>query len=85
MAAVATFGTVVTALPPLEHLVQPQEIPVLWLGQIVLRLLFPVVSLLRPGLLVLLLDVLVQRLGMCCCSYCFQWQSECRYMASWCN
>ena len=49
-------------LPPLEHLVPPQEIPVLWLGQVVLRLLFPVVSLLRPGLLVLLLEVLVQRL-----------------------
>ena len=49
-------------MTPLELLVPPQEIPVLRLGQVVLRLLLPVVSLLRLSLLVLLLEVLVQRL-----------------------
>ena len=72
-------------LPPLELLVPPQEIPVLRLGQVVLRLLLPVVSLLRQGLLVLLLEMLIRRSTGCCCYYCFQWQSGCRYMASWCN
>ena len=49
-------------LQPLEILVPPQEIPVLRLVQVVLRLLLPAVSLLRQGLLVLLLEVLIRRL-----------------------
>ena len=49
-------------LPHLELLVPPQEIPVLRLVQVVLRLLLPAVSLLRKGLLVLLLEVLIRLL-----------------------